>query len=111
MSYRPSTADVRAIRPFDMDDTDLEHYIDLADSVASNTTIADDNKKTMWSLLAAHYATVMREPEPSSTRVGQLSVNWPQGNAALAESVLDASSPGREYKRRLKNLNRGWVLR
>jgi hypothetical protein len=111
MSYRPSVGDVRAIRPFDMGDTDLEHYIDLASAVSSNSTIPNADKKTMWALLAAHYATVMREPEPTSTQIGQLSVRWPQGNAALAESVLDASMPGREYKQRLKALSQGWVLR
>ena len=107
-SYRPSVADVRAIRAFEMDDTALEGYIDLADSVASDTAIPDSARMQMWALLAAHLATVMREPEPGTIAVGPVRLSYAQ---ATTSETLASSAPGREYLRRLRSYNRGWVLR
>ena len=107
-TYRPSVADVRAIRAFAMSDADLEGYIDLADGVATNTAIPDSARKQMWALFAAHLATVMREPEPTGIRVGPLQTSFA---AATSPDGLLNSAPGREYQRRLKKYNRGWVLR
>jgi hypothetical protein len=86
----------------------LEGYIDLADSVATNTAITDDIRKKMWALLAAHLATVMREPEAASVRIGPLQTSFA---VAASTANLEGSAPGREYLRRLKRLNRGHVLR
>ncbi len=108
MSYQPSAAEVRGIRPFKMTDPELEHYISLASSVESNTAIPAASRQSMWALLAAHLATVMQEPEASSVRIGSLQTSWQK---ASSNDALDSSAPGREYKRRLRSYSRGHVLR
>ena len=114
MSYQPSTVDVRGIRLFKMIDSELEHYITLADSVATNTAIPASARKSMWALLAAHLATVMQEPEATSVRIGPLQTSWiARGSTQAASSgnALSCSAPGREYQRRLRGYSRGHVLR
>lgn len=108
MSYQPSVVDVRGIRPFKMTDPELEHYISLADSVATNTAISASARQSMWALLAAHLATVMQEPEATSVHIGPLQTSW---QAASSGNALDGSAPGREYNRRLRSYGRGHVLR
>ena len=114
MSYQPSAAEVRGIRPFKMVDSKLEHYITLADSVATNTAIPASARKSMWALLAAHLATVMQEPEATSVRIGPLQTSWIARGSSQSASLDDAlaqSAPGREYQRRLHGYSRGHVLR
>ena len=108
MCDQPSAAEGRGIRPFKMTDPELEHYISLASGVSSNTAIPASARQSMWALLAAHLATVMKEPEATSVRIGPLQTSWQK---ASSNDALDGSAPGREYKRRLRGYSRGHVLR
>jgi hypothetical protein len=111
--YRPDAEDVRAIRPFKMTDDELEPYVDLAEtsSYAPATAIAIPNtsRKHAWALLAAHLATVMREPEPTSVRVGPVTTEWSGvrgASAALTTESLELSAPGKEFKANWRNWSR-----
>ena len=108
MAVRPQAADVRGVRPFDMTDVELGKYIDQAGTspfkLETASVIPTDAERTaMWALLAAHLATVMREPEPASTGIGPVSVSF-SGGATSAEG-LQQSAPGREFAARWKNYN------
>ena len=118
-AFQPTVADVRAIRPFKMNDPALDSYIGLAETspynfLTSPAVPSDAARKQLWALMAAHLATVMREPEATASRVGQISVEW-QGvrgaSAAFSEEDLSFSSPGKEFLSRWRRYNRGRVLR
>jgi len=118
-TFCPTASDVRNVRAFKMNDTALEYYIDLAETssfnfLTSSAIPSDTARKHLWALMAAHLATVMREPEPTAAKFGKVSVEW-QGirgaSAAVSEDELSFSSPGKEFLRRWKRYNRGRVLR
>jgi len=111
-SFRPTASDVRGVRPFKMDDTALDSYIDLAATstfnfLTSSAIPSDTARKHLWALMAAHLAS-MREPEPESTQLGKIRVSWTQ---TANREGLEESRPGREFLQRWKRYNRGRVLR
>lgn len=112
-AYRPEADDVRGVRPFEMTDDALEVYIDLAEtsSYAPETAVAipSASRKHAWALLAAHLATVMQEPEPTSVRVGPITTEWAGvrgASAALTAESLEMSAPGKEFKANWARWNR-----
>ena len=112
-AFRPTVADVRGVRPFKMDDTALDSYTDLAETapfnfLTSSAVPSDTARKHLWALMAAHLATVMREPEPESSQFGKVRVSWAQ---AINREGLEESRPGREFLQRWRRYNRGRVLR
>ena len=118
-SFQPSVADVQAIRPFKMTADDLAGYITLAETspfnfLTSSAVPSDTARKQLWALMAAHLATVMREPEPTAAGYGPARVEWQgiQGtSAAFDDQAMASSAPGREFLSRWRRYNRGWVLR
>jgi len=112
-SFRPTVDDVRAIRPFKMLDADLDAYIDLAEIspfnfLTSSAVPSDTARKHLWALMAAHLATVMREPEAQSAKWGPIAVTWAQ---AASRDGLQESKPGKEFWSRWRRCNVGRVLR
>ena len=112
-AFQPSAADVRNVRPFKMVDDDLDEFITLAETstynfLASSAIPSNTARKHLWALMAAHLATVMREPEPESVRVGPTTTSW---GSPMSKEALEFSTPGREFLARWKRYNRGWVLR
>ena len=110
--YQPTADDVRAVRAFKMPDTDLAKYINLALTssyeIENSLVIPAAARKDMLALLAAHLATVLREPEPTSVRFGSLQTNWVSAGSL---DGLEGSAPGREFKQRWRRYNAGRVLR
>jgi len=112
-AFRPTVADVRALRPFKATDEALESYIDLAETASynfltSSAIPSETARRQLWALMAAHLATVMREPEAQSSHIGQIAVTWAQ---ATSREGLEESKPGKEFLARWRRYNRGWVLR
>ena len=118
-AFQPSVADIRAIRSFKMDDTALTTYITLAETspynfLTSTAVPSDAARRQLWALMAAHLATVMREPEPISVSIGPMRTDWQgvQGtSAAFNDQAMASSAPGREFLSRWRRYNRGRVLR
>ena len=118
MSFRPTADQVRAIRPFKMGDVSLEAYIDLAETssyaiTTSSKIPTDAARTTLWALLAAHFATVMAEPEPEQAQIGNMKVDWKSNSIPpnRSGSSLVGSAPGKEFARRWRRYNIGRVLR
>ena len=116
MATTLTAADIRKIRPFEMEDEDLEAYGELVIGldpfgVESSSAVSSDTKrKLLFSLLAAHAATMLREPEPVSVREGDMSVQWNQADCLSKES-LRSTGPGKLFLSTWTRLNRGWILR
>lgn len=114
--FTPSADEVRAIRKFKMLDPDLENFITMAErsprgqQVVTTAAISTtEQRKDMLTLLAAHLATAIREPEPISVRTGQVTIAWQDiraANQALTDEVLSATRPGMEFIGMWKQYNR-----
>ena len=111
----PTAAQIRTVRPFAMEDIDLEGYATLAVTldpfgIADSQAVTDDDQKTsLFSLLAAHLATILREPEAISIRFEGVTTQFNQGDA-LSKEALNSSGPGKLFLSTWTRLNRGWVL-